>query len=138
MVSAFERGHLERDLFGPVIIRSAEYHIQCDLSGAAHFLTGDYSSKGCAASLNAVPVYFHLLEGFLVDEVQSAASVHKYLCEVTAVHYGTENQYGWCSGCSKFGFVDRVEGDGSIAPWIYCRYLVDFGEAAKCSFSHVI
>src|SRR3954469_23438552 len=138
MISALERGHLERDLFGPVIIRSAEYNIQCDFSGAARFLTGDYTSKGCAGPLNAVPVYFHFLKGFLVYEAQPAASVHEYLCEATAVHYGTENQCGWCPGCSKFRFVTRVEGDSSITPWVYCRYLIDFSEAAECSFLHVI
>ena len=69
MISAVERGHLERDFFGSIIVRRAEHHIKCDFSGAARFPAGDYSSEGCAASLNAALVYFHFLESFLVDEV---------------------------------------------------------------------
>src|SRR3954468_10051305 len=126
MVSATERGHLERDLFGPVI------------SYTARFPTGDYSSKGCAASLNAVPVYFHFSKGFLINEVQSAATVHEYLGESKAVHYWTEDQCGWCSGCSEFRFVTAIKSNGHVTPWVYCCHMVDFGKAAECSFLHII
>ena len=78
------------------------------------------------------------LKSFLVNEVQSAAAVHEYLGKAKAVNYGTKHQCGWCSGCLEFRFVAGVEGDGCVAPWVCCCYLVDFGEAADCSFPHVI
>ena len=138
MITVAERSHLERDLFGPVIVRRAEHHIKCDFSCAARFLARDYSSKGCAASLNAAPVYFHFVKGLLINEVQSAVAVHEYLGKTKAVHYWTEDQCGWCSGCSEFRFVAGIEGDIRVAPWIYCCYLVEFGKAAECSFPHVV
>ena len=103
MISAAERGHLERDLFGPIIIRRVEHHIQCNFSCAACFPTRDYSSKGCAASLNAAPVYFHFLEGFLVNEVQSAATVHEYLGKAKAVHYWTKDQWAGARAVRNLG-----------------------------------
>ena len=138
LISAAERGHLERDLLGPVTIRRAEHHVQCDFSCAACFRTGDYSSKGCAASLNAAPVYFHFSEGFLVNEVQSAATVHEYLGKSKVVHYRTKDQCGWCSGCSEFRFIAGIIGNSRVTPWVYCCYLVDFSKAAECSFPHII
>ena len=138
MVSAAERGHLERDFFGPVIVRRAEHHIECDFSSAACFQARDYSSEGCAASLNTAPVYFHFLKSFLVNEVQSAAAIHEYLGKSKAVHYWTEDQCGWCSGCSEFRFVAGVEGEGRVAPRICCCYLVDFGKAVDRSFPHIV
>ena len=103
MISTTERGHLESDLRGPVIIRRAEHHIQCDFSCAACFPTGDCSSKGCAASLNAAPVYFHFSEGFLVSEVQSAAAVHEYLCKSEVVHYRTKDQWAGARAVQNLG-----------------------------------
>ena len=138
MVAAPERGHLKHDLLGSVIVRRAEHHIQCDFSCTARFPTGDYSSKGCAASLDAVPVYFHFSKGFLINEVQSAASIHEHLGEAKAVHYGTEDQCGWCSGCSEFRFVTGIEGNSRVTPWIYCCYLVDFGKAAERSLPCIV
>ena len=102
------------------------------------FPTRDYSSKGCAASRDAVPVYIHFLESFLIDEVQSAAAVHEYLGKMKVIHYWTEDQCGWCSGCSEFWFVTGIKGNGRVTPWVYCRYLVDFGKAAECPLSHII
>ena len=69
VVSAAERGHLECNFFGPIILRCAEYHIQCDFSRTSRLPTRDDSPEGRAASLNAALVNFHLIEGFLVDEV---------------------------------------------------------------------
>ena len=69
VVSAAERGHLECNFFGPVILRHVEYHIQCDFSRALCLSTRDDSPEGSAASFNAALVNFHLVEGFLIDEV---------------------------------------------------------------------
>ena len=138
MVSAAERGHLKRELLGYVIIRRAEHYIQCDFSCIARFPTGDYSSKGCVASLHAALVYFHFSKGFLTNEVQPAATVHEYLSKSKAVHYRTKDQCGWCSGCSEFRFITGVKGNSHVTPWVYCCYLVDFGKAAECPFSHII
>ena len=109
MVSDAERGHLKCDLLGSVIIRRAEHHIQCDFSCTARFPTGDYSSKGCVASLNAALVNFHFSQGFLIDEVESDAAVHEYLCKSEAVPYRTEDECGWCSGCPEFRFVMEIK-----------------------------
>ena len=38
-----------------------------------------------------------------MDEVQSAAAVHEYLCKPEAVHYRTEDQCGWCSAVRNLG-----------------------------------
>src|SRR3954466_9336634 len=78
------------------------------------------------------------LKGFLINEVQSAASIHEYLGKSKAVHYWTEDQCGWCSGCSEFGFITGIKSNSRVTPWVYCCYLVDFGKAAECSFSHII
>ena len=129
---------MERDLFGPVIVRRAKHHIKCDFSGAVRFPTGDYSSKGCVASLNAALVYFHFLKGFLINEVQSAAVVHEYLGKTKVVHYWTEDQCGWCSGCSEFRFITGIKGNSRVTPWVYCCYLVDFGKVAECPFLHIV
>ena len=69
MVSAAERGHLEHDFFGPIILWRAEYHIQCDFSRTPCLPTRDDSPEGRDASLDAALVNFHLVEGFFVDDV---------------------------------------------------------------------
>ena len=138
MVSAAERGHLERDLLGPVIIQRAEHHIQCDFSLTARFPAWDYSPKSCVASLNAAPVNFHFSQGFLVYEVESAAAVHEYLCKSEAVHYRTEDQCGWCSGCLEFRFITGIKGNSRVTPRIYFCYVADFGHAAECSLASII
>ena len=69
VVSAAKQGYLECDFFRRIILRSAEYHIQCDFSRTSRLPTRDDSPEGRAALLNAALVNFHLVEGFLVDEV---------------------------------------------------------------------
>ena len=69
VVSAAERGHLESDFFGPIILRRAEYHVKCEFSRASCLPTGNDSSEGCATLLNAAPVYFHFVECVLINEV---------------------------------------------------------------------
>ena len=129
---------MERDLFGPVILRRAEYHIQCDFPRTSCLPTRDDSSEGRAASLNAALVYFHLIEGFLIDEVQSASAVHEHFSEPEAIHDWTKDQSGWCSGCSELRLVTRIEGYSRVVPWIYCCDVVDFSEAAECSLAPII
>ena len=63
------QGHLEGYLLGPIILRRAEYHIECDFSRTSCLPTGNNSSEGRAALLNAAPVYFHFVESFLINEV---------------------------------------------------------------------
>ena len=69
MVSVAERGHLESDFFGPIILRRAEYHVDCDFSRASCLRTGNDSSEGRAALLDAASVYFHFVECILIYEV---------------------------------------------------------------------
>ena len=67
MISSVERGHLEGYLFEPIILRRAEYHVECDFSRASRLPTGDDSSEGRATLLDAAPIYFHFVEWVLVD-----------------------------------------------------------------------
>ena len=46
VISAVERGHVEEELFGPVVIRRAEYYIKFNFPQASCFSTGDDASKG--------------------------------------------------------------------------------------------
>ena len=138
VISTVERCHLEGYFFGPIILRRAEYQIECDFSRTSRLPTRNNSSKGRITLLNAAPVYFHFLKGFLINEVQSAATIHEYLGKTKDVHYWTEDQCGWCSGCSEFRFITGVKSDSRVTPWVYCCYLVDFGKATECPFSHII
>ena len=61
VVSTAERGHMESDFFGPIILRRAEYHVKCDFSRTSHLPTGNDSSEGRVALLDAASVYFHFL-----------------------------------------------------------------------------
>src|SRR4051812_25133279 len=64
-----------------------EDYLTCDIAFNAVMPLSRASTRGrynriegvTAALLNAVPVYFHFLKGFLINEVQSAASIHEYL-----------------------------------------------------------
>ena len=69
VISAVERGHLEGYLFGPIILRRAEYHVKFDFSRTPCLPTGNDSSEGRVALLDAAPVYFHFVECILIDEV---------------------------------------------------------------------
>ena len=69
VISAIERGHLEGYLFGPIILRRAEYHVECYFSRTPRLPTGNNSSECRAALLNAAPIYFHFVECIFVDEV---------------------------------------------------------------------
>ena len=129
---------MECDFFRPIILRSAEYHIQCDFSRTSCLPTGDDSSEGRAALLNAAFVNFHLVEGFLVDEVQPASAVHEHFSEPEAVHNWTKDQGGWCPDCSELRFVTGIEGYGRVAPWIYCCHVANFGETAMSSLVPII
>ena len=86
MVSAAERGHLECDFFGRIILRRAEYHVKCDFSCTPCLPTGNDSSERRAALLNAAPVYFHFMECVLINEVQSATTIHAHFSEAEAVY----------------------------------------------------
>lgn len=88
MISIVEGDHMEEQLFGPVIFGRAEYHIQFNFPIASCFLTGDDSSKGGAALLDACFVNLHLVERVLVDEVKPTATVHEHFGESKTVHYG--------------------------------------------------
>ena len=128
------KGATWKVFFGLIVLQCAEYHAECDFSRTPCLPTGNDSSEGCATSLNVVPVYFHFLKGFLINEVQSATAVHEYLGKTKAVHYSAEDQCGWCSSCSEFRFITGVKGDGCVTPWVYCCHLVDFGKAVECPF----
>ena len=69
VVSTVEMGHLESYFFGSIILWCAEYHIECNFSRTPRFPTGNDTLKGRAAFLDAAPIYFHLMERVLVDEV---------------------------------------------------------------------
>ena len=69
VIPTIERGHLERYLFGPIVLRRAEYHVKCDFARASSLPTGNDSSEGRAALLDAAPVYFHFVECIFIDEV---------------------------------------------------------------------
>jgi len=56
VVSAAERSHLEGYLFGPIILRRAEYHVKCDFSRTSRLPTGNDSSEGRAALLDVASV----------------------------------------------------------------------------------
>ena len=129
---------MEGDFFGPVILWGAEYHIECDFSRTSCLLTRDNSLEGRAALLNAALVYFHFVEGFLIDEVSSAATVHEHFSKPEAIHNWTKDQSGWCSGCLELRFVIGIEGYGCVVPWIYCCDVADFGEAAERSLTPIV
>ena len=78
MISDVERCHVEEQLFGPIVLRHAEYDIEFDPPRAYYFSTGDDASESGAALLNATFVHLHFLERIFIDEVQSAATVHEY------------------------------------------------------------
>ena len=86
VISAVERCHVEEQLFGPVVLRCAEYDVKFNLPRASCFLTGDNALKCGAALLNATFVHLHFLERIFVDEVQSAATVHDHFGEPKAIH----------------------------------------------------
>ena len=86
VVSAAERSHLEGDFFGPVILRRAEYNVECDFSRTSRLPTRDNSYEGRAALLNAAPIYFHFVECIFVDEVKSDSTIHEHFGKSKAVH----------------------------------------------------
>ena len=124
-------------LFGPIVLRRAEYHIECDFSRTSCLPARNNSLEGCVALLNVAPVYFHFVEGFLVDEVQSAGAIHEHFGEPKAIHNWTEDQRGWCPDCLELRFVTGAESYGRVNSGIYCCDLADFGEAAECSLAPV-
>ena len=69
MISAAKTGHLEGYFFGPIVLRWVEYHVECDFSRTPCLPTGNDSSEGYVALLDAAPVYFHFLYCILIDEV---------------------------------------------------------------------
>ena len=91
-----ERGHLEGYLFGPIVLRRAEYHVKLNFSCASCFPTGNDSSEGLITLLDADSIYLHFTECVLVNEVQSAPAVHEHFSELKAIHNWVEDQGGWC------------------------------------------
>ena len=85
VVCTVERGHLEGYLFGPIVLRHAEYHVEFNFSCASCFPTGNDSSKSRITLLDAASVYLHFIERVLVDEVQPAAAVHEHFSEPKAI-----------------------------------------------------
>mgnify|MGYP005822001269 CR=1 FL=1 len=59
VISVVEGSHVEEQLFGPVILRRAEYYIKFDFPQTSCFLIGDDASKGGIALLDACPVNMH-------------------------------------------------------------------------------
>ena len=86
MISSIERDHMEEQLFRPVVIRHAEYYVECNFSRASCFSTSDNTSKGGTALLDAIFVHLHFVERIFIDEVKSATAVHEYFGESKAVH----------------------------------------------------
>ena len=86
VISAIERCHVEEQLFGPVVLRRAEYGIKFKLPRASCFSTGDNASEGGAPLLDATLVQLHFIERVLVDEVESAATVHEHLSDPKTIH----------------------------------------------------
>ena len=86
MISAIEWCQVEEQLFGPVVLQRAEYYVKLNFPRASSFSTGDNASKGGVALLNASLVHLHFIECVFLDEVQSAAAVHKHFGESKAVH----------------------------------------------------
>ena len=85
-ISAIERGHVEEQLFRPVVIRRAEYYIEFNFPRASWLLTGDNSSKGGISLLDATLIHLHFVERIFVDEVKSTSVVHEHLGKSKAVH----------------------------------------------------
>ena len=85
MISTVERGHLEGYLFGPIVLRRAEYHVECNFSRASHLLAGNDSLEGRITLLDAAHVNFHFIEHVFVHEVQSAAAIHEHFSKLKAV-----------------------------------------------------
>ena len=117
-------------LFGPIILRCAEYHIECEFSRTSCLPAGNNSSTGCAALFNAALVYFHFIESFLVNEVLSATAVHEHFGELKPIHNWIKDQGGWCSDYPVFSFVTAINSYSYVVPRVYCCYLTDFGESA--------
>src|SRR5215216_2604401 len=86
VVSAIERGHVEEKLFGPVVIRRAEYYIEFNFPRASCFSTGDNTSKGGTTLLDAALVHLHFVERIFVNEVKSASAIHEHLGKSKAIH----------------------------------------------------
>ena len=88
MVSAAKRGHLERDFFGPVILRRAEYYIKFDFPRTSYFSTGDDASKGGVALPDACSINLHFVERIFIDKVKPTAAVHEHFGKSETVHNG--------------------------------------------------
>ena len=86
VISAIDRCHVEVQLFGPVVLRRAEYHIEFNFPRASCFSTGDNASKGGTALLDATLVHLHFVERIFVDQVESATAVHEHFGESNAIH----------------------------------------------------
>lgn len=86
VISAIERGHVEEQLFGPVILTHAEYYIKFNFPRASCFSIGDDASKGGTALLDAVLVHLHFVERVFIDEVKSVAAIHEHFGELKAIH----------------------------------------------------
>ena len=85
VISAIERGHVEEQLSGHIILRRAEYYIKFNFPRASCFSTGDNASKGGTALLDATLVHLHFVERIFVDEVKSATAVHEHFGESKAI-----------------------------------------------------
>ena len=73
VMSAIEGSHVEEQLFGPVILRRAEYYIKFDFPKSSCFSTADDASKGGTSLLDVCSINLHFFERVLVDEVKPAA-----------------------------------------------------------------
>ena len=91
MTPTIKGDHVEEQLLGSIVLMCAKHHVQFNFSRAMCLLTGDNTSKGCTALLDAALVYLHFVERVLINEVESAAAVHKDFCKSKAVHDGTED-----------------------------------------------
>ena len=79
---------MEEQLFGPVILRRAEYYIKFDFPRASCFSTRDDASKGGTALLDVCSVNLHFFKRVLVDEVNPTAAVHEHFGKSKAIHNG--------------------------------------------------
>ena len=92
MISAIEGNHVEEQLFGPVILKHAEYYIKFDFPRASCFSTGDDASKGGTALLDACSATMHLVERVLIDDVKSTTAVHEHFGKSEAIHNWVSDQ----------------------------------------------
>jgi hypothetical protein len=116
VVGSSEPDHLEHEGFLSEVRGSPEADGQIELPKGLDVLPGDDPVKGRRAGPDRGQIDLQEPEGFGVDDVEAAASVHEDLGKPDVVDDGIDNERVLPRARHAVGVVTLVESDGLVGP----------------------